>query len=416
MSYENGILLENKCSFQINRDCFDDALRHFLCVQLKTNALSPPLGPVIDENYVETVGLAEFFRTTPSPLSVLLRQVDLQHYLLRPISEVEFIGDAYEPIFSKFERRIYNLAARNDETCVPYRYVREKRQNNWGDVVCMPDEQESIGHYFGTRRADRSVIKIQTDHLEAEADRCSDILPVHLANKHGATIRECLEGAVSHARQALTPLQCYVIQRRHLKDDDPNNDLHFGTLLAIMEGGPDPILKRIIFFDTIRNPSGEANWGERFKRDIDGVFPVGPGESLTSAMAEDGGVALWRPFHGKPKRHYDIDCSFHTFTMAKALIQIAREKPEILLNAHVDEVRSEMTARMPEYFHKENLQKSETELREAGINFRWATGREFLKQVKEAAHDVVPFPEAIVPLPDLLDRVPSFGKPKALVA
>jgi hypothetical protein len=334
--------------------------------------------------------LAEFFETTPRPLAVLMRISGLKRYLCRPLSEVEFTDKSYTPIFSQSEQRIYNLAAAQNEF-VPYRYSRKITAS--GDSIPPEPGKENIGHYFGTRRCDNSVTDILMGMLEAEAENQNSILPVHVMNRFGKTIPECLRYATQHTKATAQNPQCYIIQRRHGLGGD---GLHFGTLLAILSGNENRAPLRLIFFDTIRLASGCSPWEQGFKDEIDGVFQSSIVGSRVSEMAEDGGVNLWRPRDNTEMRDRDIDCSFYTFVMARALIQIACTEPDLLLNGSVDQIRTVMTGLMPEYFVSANNQKSPDKVREAGIVFRWQMGQDYLKAIEPAARQIAP---SIAPTP-----------------
>ena len=398
--------------FEGKRQAFDQSVRLFLAGSLQVATGSDghvPQDAANEPDDVESVALVQFFETDPSPLSTLLRLTGLQHYLVRPLAEVEFTGDAYEPVLSKFEQRIYNLASKQTAERVPFRYIPSTRQDPFGDAHASEPGHESLVDYFNTRRADEYVYETMTRRLEVEVAKQTPSLPVHTENRGGTTVGACLQSAIDHARGQDKQLECYVIQQRH--GYDRPQDLHFGVLLALIEGGPDPKPLRLIHFDPLRI-NGKVDAEDMFRIAIDNNFQVEEGVTPVSAMMEDGGVDLWRPNPRNIKRHQDIDCSFHTFTIARALIQIACQEPETLLQGSIPEIRTAMTARMPEYFIAPNVAKSPTEVRETGIALRWSMGQEAL----EAIAAVKPLPLAVPVEIFPVERLPGAILPGVMLA
>ena len=390
----------SKPDFEQAREAFDSSIKQFLSTTETarySEKRTPPYDGLPLADYVETVALADFFQNTPSPLSVLLRQTGLQQHLTRPVAEVEFTGDAYQPALSTFEERVYNLAAHNKAGSIPFRYNSDRRQNLFGDTIKPEINRDDIGDYFGTRRADNSVTRIMAQRLEAEAAKHSSSLPVHVTNSAGPTIVECLNDALNHARSAQAGLHCYLMQGRHCIDNSRGR--HFGALVAILDAGEKPLLRRAMFFDSTRMDSGDVHWRNDFELAVDKVFPSAPGENKTSTRLQDGGIAIQRRHDGMPERHKDIDCSFYTFAMARAVIQIACEQPELLLHGPVPEVRSAMTARMPEYYALPDCQKSPLEVRETNVALRWEIGRDYLKSLMPLPEPVAMLFSVIVPRP-----------------
>lgn len=104
---------------------------------------------------------------------------------------------------------------------------------------------------------------------------------------------------------------------------------------------------------------------------------------MASDRLEDGGLNLQRLHDGVPIRHQDIDCAFYSASMARALIQITKQSPE-LINGPIEELVSEMTARMPEYFAQANVPKAPEVIREVNVVRRWETGQEALGDLQQS--------------------------------
>lgn len=333
------------------------------------------------DEFVEQGALRSFFKRYDDALERLLRQETIARHLLRPISEVYFENDAYEPMLAQFEKRIYNLAAHREHREVPFRYSPASRQGAHGDTVGLVDDltgeaREDIGMYFGTRRSDTTALTLLADQLRQEL-RYDTRLPVHVVAE--GYMEESLRIVLTVTRQLQEAgeqrLHCFVIQRRHAADDR-----HLGAALLIMDTTQPELPRRIVFCDTL-NPSGQPPWWHSFQQKIDAVFPQPADTAPTSDRLEDGGVNLQRLHDGVPVRHQDIDCAFYTASMVRALIQLAQSTPDLILTGSLANVRSAMTARMPEYFEGANQPRDPVLVREENVARRWNTGRDVLQNL-----------------------------------
>ncbi|RIV23914.1 hypothetical protein DYU11_13190 [Fibrisoma montanum] len=366
---------------------FDDAVRQFLRDWIEHGTVSEKpheSGSDVDE-FIEQGALRTFFIHTPDPFEHLLEREAIARHLLRPVEEVYFQHDAYEPLFSRFERRIYNLAAHREHLEIPFRYSSKSRQGDHGDTIAladMPEGQgrEDIGMYFGTRRSDNTALTLIANELQQEALLPAP-LPVHVITegymedslRMVKTIAEHLHATGEHQPH------CFVIQRRHAADDR-----HLGAALLVMHPEHPDRPQRIIFCDTL-NPSGTPPWWHSFKRKVDTVFPQPEGSAPASDLLEDGGVKLQRLHDGVPVRHQDIDCAFYTASIGRALIQVARYYPDLILEGTIGEIVSQMTARMPEYYAEANQPKDPIAVREMNVIRRWNTGRQALQNLARPA-------------------------------
>ena len=371
-------------------NAFDHAVRQFLreWIDHSTVAGTHVDGDSDTEAFVEHGALRSFFKHSDDALERLLRQDAIARHLLRPVGEVYFENDAYEPLLAQFEKRIYNLAAHREHREVPFRYSSPSRQGAHGDTVGLFDEltgqpKEDIGTYFGTRRSDATALSILADQLRREL-RCETTvltcLPVHVIAE--GYMEDSLRIVRTVTRQLRDEgndrLCCFVIQRRHAADDR-----HLGAALLVMNPQQPELPYRIIFCDTL-NPSGQPPWWNKFKQKVDAVFPQPDGYAPASDRLEDGGVNLQRLHDGVPVRHQDIDCAFYTASMVRALIQLAQSVPDLILTGSISEVVSEMTVRMPDYFEGANQPRDSALVREESISCRWNTGREALQNLMGA--------------------------------
>ena len=331
------------------------------------------------EEFVEQGALRQFFKHHhDDALELLLRNDAIARHLLRPIGDVFLEGDHYEPLLARFERRIYNLAAHREHLEVPFRYSPASRQGDYGDSIGLADlppgeGREDIGYYFGTRRSDPTALALLSQKLNAQASAQTS-LPVHVITK--AYMTEAMELVKAQATQLQADgddqLHCFIIQTRHAADDR-----HLGAALLLVHAAQPEKPQRILFCDTL-NPGGTPPWWHSFKRKVDAVFPQPEGEALVSDRIEDAGVKLQRLHDGVPVRHQDIDCAFYTYAIAGALIQLAAETPELLVDGSTEAIVSRMTERMTDYYVQADIARAPETVREANVSHRWNSGRDAL--------------------------------------
>ena len=335
------------------------------------------------EEFVDHGALRSFFKHRDDAFERLLEQESIARHLLRTIDNVYFQGDAYEPLLSRFERRIYNIAAQREHLEVPFRYSPPSRQSIHGDTLQQVDwpagpAKEDIGVYFGTRRTDSTALSILAHQLRWEALGSSE-LPIYVIAE--GYMEDSLQRVRTIARQigesGEKRLQCFVIQRRHAADDR-----HLGASLLLMNPEQPSLPRRIIFCDTLK-PGIHPPWWDKFKQKVDAVFPQPDGHEPASARLEDGGVKLQRLHDGVPVRHQDIDCAFYTAAIGRALIQLVKATPELILEGSIDAIVSQMTERMPEYYEQPNQPKVPVLVREANVVRRWDVGWQALKNLMQ---------------------------------
>jgi hypothetical protein len=159
-------------------NAFDHAVKQFLreWIDHSTVAGNHVVEDSNTDEFIEHGALRSFFKHHTDALESLLRQDAIARHLLRPLNEVYFENDAYEPMLAQFEKRIYNLAAHREHREVPFRYSPTSRQGAHGDTVGLVDDltgtaKEDIGMYFGTRRSDETALTILANQLRAEIQR-----------------------------------------------------------------------------------------------------------------------------------------------------------------------------------------------------------------------------------------------------
>lgn len=370
---------------QAANEAFDAAVKDFLRTWIEQGTAS---AKSLEDNtdtdeFIEHGALRSFFKHREDAFERILEQDHLARHLLRPIDEVYFQGDAYEPLLAKFERRIYNIAASREHLAVPFRYSPLSRQGDDGDTIPLTSPtgemgHEDIGAYFGTRRADNTALTILAHQLRWEALAPSS-LPIHVITEGYMedSLRRVKASTEQLSEQGIEESQCFVIQRRHAVDDR-----HLGTALLVMNPQRPALPQRIIFCDTLR-PGSQPPWWDKFKAKIDTVFPQPEGCPPASALLEDGGVKLQRLHDGVPIRHQDIDCAFYTASMGRALIQLVKADPDLILHGSIEAVLSQMTARMPEYYEQPNQPKEPMLVREVNVVHRWNTGWQALKNLMQ---------------------------------
>ena len=365
---------------------FDKAVKALLRDWIEQGTVSTNVsmeGAADKEEFLEHGALRSFFKHRPDAFERLLEQEAIARHLLRPIDEVYFQTDAYEPMLAKFEKRIYNIAAHRENLEVPFRYSPISRQGAHGDTIQPADladnqTREDIGVYFGTRRTDSTALSILAHQLRWEAMAPSAI-PIHVITE--GYMDDSLRRVRAITEQLTGPdidqPHCFVIQRRHAADDR-----HLGAALLIMNPLRPDLPQRIIFCDTL-SPGNQPPWWNKFKDKVDAVFPQPAGQAPASNKLEDGSVKLQRLHDGVPVRHQDIDCAFYTSSMARALIQLVRADANLMLDGSIEAVVSQMTARMPEYYEQPNQPKEPAEVREVNVARRWNTGWQALKNMMQ---------------------------------
>ncbi|MCK8493251.1 hypothetical protein M0L20_15395 [Spirosoma sp. RP8] len=383
MMYSNFSFGQLGCSKEqaiFDNIAFDNLIKDFLRSWLDQSPVLL-LTDLIDDDttlddFIEQNALRSFFRYNEDALEQLLEQPAVARHLLRPVSNVHFLNDAYEPLFSQFEQRIYNLAAQQEHHQVSFRYSSLSRQNAYADTIALsqlpPDQfREDIGVYFGTRRSDEVALTLLGRQLRREAFPASS-LPVHVITEgYMEDSLRVVKRITEHIREEeATKRHCFIIQRRHAADDR-----HLGAALLIMNPAQPNKPERILFCDTL-NPSGTPPWWHSFKRKIDAIFPQPEGEAFVSDILEDGGVKLQRLHDGVPVRHQDIDCAFYTASIGRALVQLAQANPDLILTGAIKDIVSQMTALMPEYYEGANQTREPEYVREVNIIRRWNTGRD----------------------------------------
>ncbi|GAA4402547.1 hypothetical protein GCM10023187_17740 [Nibrella viscosa] len=377
---------------------FDASVKQFLRDWIDHGtALSHLPDPESDvDEFIEQGALRCFFKHREDAFQQLLDQEAIARHLLRPITDVFFDSDAYEPLLARYERRIYNLAAHRRHLEVPFRYSPPSRQEADGDTIdysAMPADQvrEDIGMYFGTRRSDETALTIMGGKLRQEAWPYTH-LPIHVVTE--GYMEESLRAvkmATGHLQEKEDfRLHCFLIHRRHAADDR-----HLGAALLLMNPKEPNQPHRVIFCDTL-NPGGIPPWWHKFKHKLDTVFPQPEGYAPVSDRLEDGGVNLQRLHDGVPVRHQDIDCAFYSFSMVRALIGVAKLAPHVILHGPAEKIVGMMTARMPEYFVLPNQPRDPVLVREENVWLRWNTGREALKNLKRKPAVEVPMPQMVV--------------------
>ena len=360
---------------------FDKSVRHYLHQWIEQGTVAGGdrrTESISDtEEFIEQGALRSFFRHHDDALERLLQNEAIAWHLLRPGTRVFFEPDAYEPLLSLFEKRIYNLAAHREHREVPFRYSPVSRQRDCGDSISYAemagdDVREDIGFYFGTRRSDATTLNLIARQLRREA-LFSSQLPVHVVTEGYMedSLRAVRMAAEALREESPQSIHCFVIQRRHAADDR-----HLGAALLLMNVQRPELPQRVLFCDTLK-PNGTPPWWDKFKRYVDTVFPQPEGSPAASDRLEDGGLNLQRLHDGVPVRHQDIDCAFYTASMARALIQLTKLSPE-LISGSIEDLVSQMTERMPEYFDQANVAKDPEVVRQVNVVRRWDMGQEAL--------------------------------------
>lgn len=373
---------------------FDHAVKQYLCHWIEQGTLPGAernLEADIDtEEFIEQGALRSFFKHHTDALERLLLEEDIARHLLRPNSQVFFDPDAYEPLLARFEKRIYNVAAHREHLEVPFRYSPTSRQGAYGDSVGLDEmpageAKEDIGYYFGTRRSDTTALNVLARHLRREAVFFTT-LPILVVTEGYMeeslrTIRNATEQLRKEGSQSL---HCFLVQRRHAADDR-----HLGAALLLMNPQQPDRPQRVLFCDTLK-PNGRPPWMAKFKRYIDAVFPQPTGVSAASEQVEDAGLNLQRLHDGVPVRHQDIDCAFYTASIVRALIQIAKVSPELIISGPLDKLMGQMTERIPEYFEQANVARAPEVVREVNVIRRWQTGQEALLDIQQRTLSTLP--------------------------
>ena len=362
---------------------FDIAVKHFLRKWIESNALAADTDSL--EDFINNGALREFFKRTDEPFQALLTDKTIARHLCRTHHEVYFDPETKEPLLSPYETRIYNLAAHRQDFGIPYRFIPLSRQGNHGDRAQeheLPENKQDrdmdIGDLFATRRADVRVI--DTMHRELQHVITARHKNVHVTKD--IFMEDGLKGAVAitqimHDAGQKKP-QFFVLQHRYAME--PVGERHFGAALLIMDPENPKKPKRIIFFDTFALPGWLKEFGERVER----VF-----DSEIREKIEIGSHLLQEDNKGSDPTKFDVNCSFYTRSIARALITLAQDHPHLLFSAPVDKIHEAMKSKMHDYYLPNNEQKPREEIQVTNLHKRWNIGRSVLLKLTEHAKGFV---------------------------
>ncbi|PQA55553.1 hypothetical protein [Siphonobacter curvatus] len=373
------IAATNEGATQANQ-AFDERMRAFLNEWIDQGTESSRGDEISREEFVENGALRSLFQHREDALEWLLQDEVIARHLLRSAGEVHFSQDAYEPLLSSFEKRLYNLAAHREHREVCFRYHSINRQDAYGNTIEHTHAgDENIGLYFGTRRTDAMALQLLADQLKREASEPSD-LPIHVITEGymSESLQFIKEQTEALAAAGIEQTQCFLIQRRHAADDR-----HLGAALLLMNPKQPHLPQRIVFCDTLR-PGALPPWWDKFKHKVDVAFPQPEDTIRASDLLEDGSVTLQRLHDGVPIRHQDIDCGFYTFSIVRALIKLAQRTPECVLMGTTADLVTAMTGLMKDYYQEPDQPKDPEVVRKINILNRWNLGREALSLMKDS--------------------------------
>ena len=349
---------------EMANDIFDDEVLTYL----RRWAISD------DEVYLSTDALLDFFLLAQNPLHTLLQQDAIGSHLGRHFEEVYFDSTTGDPLLSKTEQRICNLARRleSEGMHIPFRSVQPNKQTDTGDIAdpnTYPPGSEVIrynsGNHFSSRPANSNV-------FDENSRRCmeksgNNLLVLFRRGFLEDRLQDIKAITAAMHEAGETQPQFFVICSRHSPKEG-----HFGASLVIMDPATPDFPKRVLVCDTLlKELPHHPRWWNFFVTEYANVF----GEAIIE-MLEDLSHPLQKVnVKGDDPYHHDWDCPYYVASMTGALADLVGYLPELLLTGNVDDIHGAMKRMMPDYYQTDGTIKDRLNIKEANRLKRWHSGR-----------------------------------------
>ncbi|MET1057686.1 MAG: hypothetical protein ABWY16_20390 [Pedobacter sp.] len=332
------------------------------------------------EQYLENDALRDFFLHTAHPIQAILENKCIARHLGRRVEVVHFDPLSGDPLLSRTEQRIYNLARRMDseQMHIPFRSVQPNKQTPAGDTADIntyPAGSEEIrynsGNHFTSRSANGNVVDQHSKRCTAKSEG-----NLHVVFKRGFLedrLKEVRELTAVLGEAGETQVQIFVICSRHSPQEG-----HFGVSLLVMDPSRPDFPCRVMVCDTLlKELPQHPRWWNHFITEYTQVF----GEAIIE-IVEDLSHPLQKVnVKGDEPYRHDWNCPYYAAAMAEALADLVKVSPELILNGNIAEIHNAMKTFMPDYYLQDNELKDRTGIQTINRLKRWMSGRNLIKQL-----------------------------------
>ena len=332
------------------------------------------------DEYLANDALRDFFLVTRHPVQQLLKKRFVASHLIRHAHAIYFDPVTGDPLMAPAEQRIYNLARRMDSERmhVPFRSVHPNKQTDAGDIADIstyPAGSDEIrynsGNYFSSRPANGNVFDENSHRCKAKSSG-----NLHVLFKRGF-LEERLQDLKEHTaalhEAGEIGLQFFVICSRHSQKEG-----HFGASLVIMDPENPDFPRRVMVCDTLlKELPHHPRWWNHFIAEYSHVF----GDAIAE-IVEDLSHPLQKVnIKGDTPYRHDWDCPYYVASMADALADLVKTKPELVLHGSIYDVHNAMKQLMPDYYQQNGEIKDRAGIQQANRLKRWKSGREVIKDL-----------------------------------
>jgi hypothetical protein len=336
------------------------------------------------DQYLANGALRDFFIHTDQPFQAMLKNRFIARHLGRRPEMVHFDPLSGDPLLSRTEQRIYNLARRIDseQMHIPFRSVQPNKQTEAGDtadISSYPAGSEEIrynsGNHFTSRPANNNVFDQHSKRCTIKSEG-----NLHVLYKYGFLedrLHEVKELTAILGEAGETGLQFFVICSRHSPQEG-----HFGVSLVIMDPSKPDFPRRVMVCDTLlKELPQHPRWWNHFIAEYTQVF----GEAIVE-IVEDLSHPLQKVnLKGDEPYRHDWNCPYYTAAMADALADLVKAQPQLILEGSIGDIHHAMKSAMPDYYHANNELKDRAAIQEINRLKRWMSGSSLIKAlVKEA--------------------------------
>ncbi|MBE9661240.1 hypothetical protein [Mucilaginibacter myungsuensis] len=329
------------------------------------------------DEYLANDALRDLFLTSPHPLRKLLKNPSIESHLERDVTQVYFDEVTGDPLLAPSEQRIYNLARRIDseDMHIPFRSVQPNKQTEAGDtsdIITYPPGCDVLrynsGNHFVSRPANINVFDENSQRCLRKGEG-----NLHVIFKRGYLedrLHEVKELTANMHRDGVKQPQYFVIYSRHSAQEG-----HFGVSLVIMDPANADFPQRVMICDTLlKDLPHHPRWWSFFISEYSNVF----GDAVAE-LIEDLSHPLQKVnIHGDEPYRHDWDCPYYAASMADALAELVKSRPELILNGNVSEIHNAMKGAMPDYYQNGEI-KDRAMIKLINRAKRWESGRQMIK-------------------------------------
>jgi hypothetical protein len=328
--------------------------------------------------YLANNALRDFFLSSAQPLQQLLHHSAISGHLLRGAAEVYFDPISGDPLFARFEQRIYNLARRMDSNKmdVPFRSVHPNKQTEAGDtaeISTYPLGSEEIrynsGNHFTSRPANGNVFDENSRRCSAKS--AGNLTVLFKRGFLEDRLNEIKEIGLASHEMGEKQLQFFVICSRHSLIEG-----HFGASLVIMNPANPHFPERVLVCDTLlKELPQHPRWWNHFVAEFSNVFG-----NAVAEIIEDLSHPLQKVnIKGDDPFRHDWDCPYYVTSMTGALSGLVTTAPKLLINGSLQEIHNAMKTLMPDYYQADLAIKDRQSVKQINLLKRWNSGVEVIK-------------------------------------